>query len=173
MQALWELCDPSEKMTRVSSHGEQGAVLYEVGILDVIPDRLSSISRSSQCCHDDRNFIESSRARLLFFAVANRSSTRSITYDNKNCRRAEKTNEAAGATSPGSTSTARSTSRIPSRFSLLPNNAARVGKFARFISARAKIHVRDTRVNRDGRRERYRASARVYAALDGIGIRVE
>jgi len=72
--------------------------------------------------------------------------------------------------------TSASTSRTPSCFSLLPNNAARVpsmseaGKFARFISARAKIHVRNTRGCGDGRREWYRASAHVYAVLDRIDI---
>lgn len=47
----------------------------------------------------------------------------------------------------------------------------RVAKFARFISARAKIHVQNTR-GEQGRKTRTISSvrARIYAALDGIDI---
>lgn len=71
---LWELSDPAKKwqFPRVPKESKPRiAVLYAVGILDVIPDRLSSISRArlvrARRCHDDRNFIEPSRARPIIF----------------------------------------------------------------------------------------------------------
>lgn len=87
---FWELGDPNEKM-RVSSHGEQVkgrfCMRYPRHYFGSLVVDIATPARSSRRCHDDRNFIESSRARLLFFAVANRSSTHPITYDGERALR--------------------------------------------------------------------------------------
>lgn len=177
--------DPREKTTvsRVPTESKpRVAVLYAVGILDVIPDRLRRYREPGSFEPDAVTTTATSSnpvARaLLFFAVTNRSLPfRPITYrgthpDNKDCRRAEKRER--GSDLPRARHRRAGPHRAFHSFRTMRRvfpSASETGKFARFISARAKIHVRDTsRGSRDGRHERYRASARIYAVLDGIDI---
>lgn len=131
---------------------------------------IARLARSS--CHDGRNFIEPGRARLLFFCC------RPLLHASDNVRQGTrdptirivvargKKNENAGTTSPAA-------------------RHRRVGPHRAFHSSqtmRRAFHPVNSRglsplarkstsgMERDGVRERYRASARVNAVLDGLDI---